>query len=188
MNGFKRFVFSAWESVEIIVISVATVFFIRTFLFQPFLVSGASMEPNFQNGYYLLIDEISYRFRAPARGEVIVFRYPKDPSVFFIKRVIGLPGERVTGEGGRIRIYKNAEDKQGFLLDETYLPATTRTPGSYDLSLGSDEYFVEGDNRSFSFDSRQWGSVKRNLIVGEARLTLLPFKDFALHQAPQYMQ
>jgi signal peptidase I len=107
---------------------------VRTFLAQPFLVSGASMEPNFSGGNYLLIDEITYRVREPQRGEVIVFRYPGDPSIYYIKRIVGLPQERVVIKNGEVDVYK--KDGSEVLLDEKYLPEGLTTKKDLDITLG----------------------------------------------------
>ncbi len=166
----RKFLASIWEIAEVVLISLVTVFIIRNFIAQPFLVSGASMEPNFQNGNYLIIDEITYRLREPARGEVIVFRYPKDPSVYFIKRVIGLPGERVVVLGADAYVYKSGVQ----VFHET------GTVGALDRTLGPGEYFVLGDNRYNSFDSRNWGPVPQKDIVGVARLRVFPINEFTI--------
>src|SRR3989344_9672997 len=117
----RKFFASILEILEIAVVAIVAVFVIRSFLIQPFLVSGSSMVPNFSNGDYLLIDELTYRFRTPQRGEVVVFRYPGDPSTYFIKRIIGLPNERVVLGDGKITVF-NSEKPEGFILDEEYLP------------------------------------------------------------------
>lgn len=181
----KQFWLTFREIAEVVVISLFTVYIIRTFLMQPFLVSGASMEPNFKNGHYLLIDELSYRFREPKRGEVIVFRYPGDERTFYIKRVIGLPGERVAIKDGQVTIY-NSEYPDGFLLEERYLPEDISTSGNVDTALSEDEYFVMGDNRYYSFDSRNWGTLTRDEIIGVARLRLFPFTQISAFEAPTY--
>ena len=170
MSGIKKFWVSAWEILEVVLISAVTVFIIRTFLAQPFLVSGASMEPNFSNGNYLIIDEVTYRFREPERGEVVVFRYPKDRSVYFIKRTIGLPGERVLVQSGRVLVFKDG--KEVFKEENT--------GGATDITLGNNQYFVLGDNRYNSFDSRNWGPITKKDIIGVARLRVLPISDFSL--------
>lgn len=181
----KQFWLAFKEIAEVVVISLFTVYIIRTFLVQPFLVSGASMEPNFSNGNYLLIDELSYRFREPKRGEVIVFRYPGDEKTFYIKRLIGLPGERVVVKDGKIVIYNN-ENPQGFMLAEDYIDQGIRTLGKSDVSLDANQFFVLGDNRYYSFDSRNWGTVSRDEIVGIARLRLLPVSEAQAFEAPMY--
>ena len=157
-------------------IAVVTVFFVRTFLMQPFLVSGASMEPTFSTGNYLLIDEVTYRLRAPERGEVVVFRYPNDPSVYYIKRIIGLPGERVIVKNGEIKII-NGQHPDGIKIDETYLDINLKTLGNIDSALDANDYFVMGDNRSFSYDSRSWGPLPKDNIVGIVRLRLFPINS-----------
>lgn len=164
---------AVWEILEIVVVAALAVFIVRTFLAQPFLVSGASMEPSFFNGDYLLIDEISYRLREPERGEVAVFKYPRDPKIDYIKRIIGLPGEKVAIENGNVKIF-NAEHPEGFVLNESYLPENLKTLGNANVLLGEKEYFVMGDNRNYSYDSRRWGAVPRGNMLGLVRLRLLP--------------
>ena len=179
----KRILASVWEIAELVFIAFVAVFIIRNFLVQPFLVSGASMAPTYAHGDYLLIDELTYRVRPPTRGEVIVFRYPKDESLFFIKRIIGLPGERVVLRGGELFLERDGELAA---LEEDYIPAGNRTPGSFDITLGAEEYLVLGDNRGNSFDSRTWGPVTRGEIVGIARLRLYPFDKVGVSGAPLY--
>ena len=162
------------------------VFVIRSFLIQPFLVSGLSMIPTFSNGDYLLIDELTYRFRAPERGEVVVFRYPGDPSTYFIKRIIGLPNEQVSFKDGKV-VVVNSSNPSGFSLGEKYLlQPFVPSEGHEFKPLASNEYLVLGDNRSYSFDSRNWGPLKKNNIVGLVRLRLWPVNDFRAFAAPQY--
>jgi len=140
---------------------------VRLYIFQPFYVMGASMEPSLQNQDYLLIDEITYKFDNLKRGDIIVFHYPLDPQERFIKRVIGLPGEKVQIKDGAVYIYREGE-ATGTPLEESYLPAGTKTYAlsSEPVSLGADEYYVLGDNRPYSDDSRIFGPVKKNLIIG----------------------
>ena len=181
----KTFFANIWEIAEVVIIALVTVFFIRTFIAQPFLVSGASMEPTFDNGNYLLIDEATYYFRKPQRGEVTVFKYPGDPSSFFIKRIIALPGERAVIENGEVKVASNAQAPLE-LIDENYLNNATFTSGAIDITLGKNEYFVLGDNRSNSFDSRSWGALSEDDIVGLVRLKIFPFSEFGTIQAPSY--
>ncbi|MFH0987354.1 MAG: signal peptidase I [Patescibacteria group bacterium] len=179
----KGFLKTILETIEIFLIALAIVIPIRYFLFQPFFVSGASMEPNFQSGEYLLIDEISYRVRDPQRGEVVVFRYPQNPSIFFIKRITALPGETIEIKRGTIKIY-NLEFPQGKILKESYIEDPTA--GDIKMSLKKDEYFVMGDNRDHSSDSRSWGGVKREYIVGRAWLSVFPLKGIKFLPSPNY--
>lgn len=155
------------------IISLVIILPIRYFIIQPFFVLGASMEPNFKNGDYLIINEISYRLNKPARGDVIVFKYPNNPSQYYIKRVIGLPGEIITISDEKI-VIKNKENPDGFTLKESYLP-NIGTNGNVSTTLGFDEYFVLGDNRGASSDSRIWGPLKEKFIVGKALLRAFPF-------------
>lgn len=167
-------------------IAIISVFLVRTFLVQPFLVSGESMAPNFSDGDYLLVDELTYYFRTPGRGEVAVFRYPNgNRSTYFIKRIIGLPGETVKIEGGRIYIF-NQDNPQGFLLEEDYLLPRSVTTGNAEFKIDGENYFVLGDNRSYSFDSRSWGLLSGKEIVGLARIRLWPLTNMKAFAAPQY--
>ncbi len=174
----KAFWLTIKEVLEVVAIALVTVFIIRHFLVQPFLVSGASMEPNFSDGNYLLIDEITYRFREPERGEVIVFRYPNNPATYFIKRIVGLPGETVELKDGKI--FANGE-----FIEEDYLPDSLQSRDNLSTKLKADEYFVVGDNRSHSFDSRNWGPVNRDKIIGVARLRVFPFNKLEYFQYAQ---
>lgn len=171
-----------WETVKIVIISLAIIVPIRYFLFQPFFVRGASMEPNFEDGEYLIIDEISYRLHEPKRGDTVIFRYPKDPSQFYIKRVIAVPKEVIKIEDGKITIF-NAENPKGFVLDEPYLSEENKfTLGNLEISLDENDYFVLGDNRRASSDSRAWGTVPRHYIIGRAWLRAWPFNRVGILQ------
>jgi len=166
-----------WETIKVVIISLTIILPIRYYLVQPFFVKGASMESSFEDGDYLLIDEISYRFSEPARGDVIVFRYPEDRSQFFIKRIIGLPGETIEIKNNKVIIY-NADHVNGFILSESYLDANQETLGNMLMRLDDNEYFVLGDNRLQSSDSRRWGPVNRTLITGKVFLRAWPFNKF----------
>lgn len=175
----------AWSFFEIgqtLVISLAVVLIIRAFLVQPFLVSGSSMEPSFYDGNYLLVDEFSYHFREPARGEVVVFKYPGNPRSFYIKRVIGLPGEKLVINKGVVTIYK---DKENIPIKESYIMPIW-TFDHLEVQLKNDEYFVMGDNRNFSFDSRSWGPLKKDHLIGIVRLRLWPIDKVMAFTAPRY--
>jgi len=185
---FKRFFIFIWEFVKVAAISLAIIIPVRYFLIQPFYVKGASMEPNFHDREYLIIDEISYRFKTPERGDVIVFRYPLDPQEYFIKRVIGLPGESIQIKDGVAHIF-NKDYPDGFTLKEAYLPADTNTYSVSDakVDLGADEYFVLGDNRNASKDSRVFGPLNKSFVTGRVYFRGYPFNKIAVfNKAPQY--
>lgn len=183
VKGIKKYLAFTWDLFKIAVIALVIVLPIRYFLFQPFIVKGESMAPNFNTGDYLIIDEISYRFSGPDRGEVIVFKYPKDTSQRFIKRVVGLPGETVSVENGQVLITKDGETT---ILDENYLPDDLKTIGTISITLNSDEYFVLGDNRDYSFDSRAWGVVPKSDIIGRAFLRIFPVASLSQIVKPAY--
>ncbi len=168
-----------WELLKAFLLAMVIIVPIRYFIAQPFFVRGASMEPNFHNGEYLVIDQLSYRLSQPKRDDIIVFRYPLDESQFFIKRIIGLPGDEVIIDNSQIEI-KNAAYPNGVLLNESqYLSPEVTTGGQVDVRLGSDEYFVLGDNRPSSSDSRVWGLVKRSEIVGRVWVRAWPLDRLA---------
>lgn len=160
------------EIVRVLLISLAVVIPIRLFVAQPFIVRGASMEPTYHDGEYLIVDEISLRFSDLRRGEVIIFRYPNDPKSFFIKRVVGLPQETVAIRDGHVYL----ANPEGELapIDESYIGSSVFTLPDKVVTLGPDEYFVLGDNRPDSSDSRVWGPLETKYIVGRTFLRLWP--------------
>jgi len=185
------------EIVKVFVLALVIILPVRVFLFQPFFVQGASMEPNFENNQYLIINEFGYKqtsvdisnfhlftanpFKELGRQEVTVFRYPKNRSQFFIKRIIGLPGERVQIQNGTVTIF-NKENPDGFVLDESaYLSSKIKTQGDMVIMLKDDEYFVMGDNRGASSDSRSWGPVKETDIVGKVLLRAWPLDQVSVY-------
>ncbi len=183
MRNFFGFI---WELVKIAVIALVLAGLARYFIFQPFFVKGASMEPNFDDGQYLIVDELSYYFRVPERGEVVVFKYPLDTRTYYIKRIIGLPGETVEIKSGQVTVY-NDENPKGFVLNEAYLPQGLATDGNVKRRLNRDEYFVLGDNRLSSSDSRRWGVLPKSDIVGRVFVRVWPVDTFELlNQAPAY--
>jgi len=167
----KQFLLPFLEVFEILAVVLISIYIIYGFIAQPFLVQGASMEPNFSSGDYLLVDEATYYFREPTRGEVIVFKNPSNTSEFYIKRIVGLPGEEVVVSDNEVAI-------DGDLLGEEYLDMDVEVKGRYVFQLDSDEYFVMGDNRSQSFDSRSWGPLGDELIIGVVRLRFWPPATF----------
>lgn len=159
------------ETLQFVLIALAIALPIRFFIAQPFIVSGGSMIPTFANGDYLIVDQLTYYFEDPKRGDVIVFHNPGNQSEFYIKRIIGLPGETVRIEGKSI-VITNTEHPEGIRLQEPYIRA--EHGGAQDVALGENNYFVMGDNRDASSDSRIWGALDRNLIAGRAFLRLWP--------------
>lgn len=159
---------------------------------QPFLVSGESMDKTFADGNYLIIDEISYRFEKPQRGDVIVFRVPEGAlelsnyklsgKTYFIKRIVGLPGETIEVKDNQVKIYSET-NKEGIILNEPYVFVDKLSPArkvNIKKTLGIDEYFVMGDNRNNSSDSRFWGPIKKDEIRGRALIRLFPFTKIGI--------
>lgn len=165
-----------WEIVKFSLIALLIVIPIRMFVAQPFIVSGASMDDTFHHNEYLIVDQLSYHLGEPARGDVAIFRYPQDPSKFFIKRVIGIPGDTVIVDGTEVSI-KNAAAPDGFTLEEPYVDRMIPN-GYHEETLGDNEYFVMGDNRNHSSDSRVWGVLQEEYIMGRALLRLFPPSEF----------
>lgn len=187
---FKKIFLFLREIIKLAAIALVIIVPVRYFLIQPFYVKGTSMEPNFHNYEYLIIDELSYRFEAPQRGEVVVFRYPRDPQEHFIKRIIGLPGEDVQIKDNHVYIY-NKEHPNGFVLNEAYLNPSEVTLANNEnrITLKTDEYFVLGDNRDASQDSRFFGPVNKSFITGRVWLRGLPLnkaKVFTKNNLPKY--
>lgn len=181
------------EMVKVIALAIVIIIPIRVFLFQPFFVQGASMEPNFHDGQYLIINEFGYKhtdipgvgavkqFRELERQEPIVFRYPKNPDQFYIKRIIGLPGESVAIKNGTVYIY-NTIHHDGYALDESaYLDKNIKTSDMPKLKLQDNEYFVMGDNRSFSYDSRAFGPIHKKDLIGRVFLRAWPLSTITLY-------
>lgn len=164
-----------WEVIRFTLIALAIVIPIRAFIAQPFIVSGESMYPTFHDKDYLIIDEISYRLGKPDRGDVIVFRYPLQPDRFFIKRIIALPNETISFHDGEIKINSNSGEEM--IMKEPYIHEHSQ--GDFKITLASDEYFVMGDNRNASSDSRIWGPLPEKFITGRALLRLLPTKNIS---------
>jgi signal peptidase I len=182
-----------------IVLPGLIVLFLHSFVFQAFYVSGSSMNPGFQDGDYLIIDKVGFTLTTIKaglgmdtsldlkRGDVLVFRYPNSPGTFFIKRLIGLPGERVVLKNGKFTIYSDA-NPDGLELNEPYIDQSLTTQGEIDEVVEEGKYFVVGDNRApnGSFDSREWGQLPRFDIVGVATARLLPINELGPLKHPTY--
>ncbi|MCI0566113.1 signal peptidase I [bacterium] len=165
-----------WETIKFAVVAALIVIPVRTLIAQPFIVSGDSMKPTFESADYLIVDQISYRFIEPERGDVIVFRYPRDPGTFFIKRIVGLPNETIEVREGKVFITENETSIHE--ITEPYIQY--QSSDSSKMTLGEGEYFVMGDNRSASSDSRVWGPLPKKNITGRALLRLFPIDAVAL--------
>ncbi len=179
-HSFKEYFF---EIVKIIVFSLAIIVPVRMFIIQPFIVEGDSMVPNFQDGEYLIVDEISYRFNLPRRGDVVIFHPPLAPNVYYIKRIIGLPGETVVLTDGQIIIY-NQEFIQGQAINESGYLTQHQVNEESRVTLTEEQYYVVGDNRANSLDSRRIGPITTDHIKGKALLRAWPFNKFTLFKTP----
>jgi len=184
------FLYFIWDLVKTGVIVFVIAFSIRYFLIQPFIVEGGSMMPNYVDKEYLLAEKLDLFIGSPKRGDVVIFRYPNNPSTNFIKRIIGLPGETVEIDNSVITII-NSSHPSGTSIDEgSYLSSDVKTltdsRGKFSKTLGPDEYFVMGDNREHSSDSREWGVLPRSNIIGRAWLTLKPLDRFGVQSRVSY--
>ncbi len=188
-----------WEIAKTILIAAAVVFIINTFVFQAYYVSGSSMNPDYQDGDYLLINKFPSSIRNIMgifgnkggldlkRGDILVFKPPEAPNLFYIKRVIGLPGERVTLKDGVFTIY-NKENPNGFVLNESYVDKAYKTEGEVDEIISAGNVFMVGDNRSpgGSYDSRAWGQLNQDAISGNAFFRLIPLNNIGFITLPDY--
>jgi len=179
-NQWKVIFSFVLELIKIIIISLAIIIPIRAYVAQPFYVEGASMEPTFYDKEYLIIDELSYRFNDPQRLDIVIFRPQNNYKVYYIKRIIGLPGETIELKNNQIIIY-NVDNPQGFILDESvYLAGFDFSTDNQKTTLGPDEYFVMGDNRNNSLDSRRIGPIKINQLKGKVLLRAYPFNRITI--------
>jgi signal peptidase I len=194
-HDFFNFV---WDLIKTGAVVFVLAFLIRYFLIQPYVVDGESMMPNYFNNEYLLAEKVSYYLHTPTRGDVIVFKYPKDTSVNYIKRIIGLPGETVKIANNQVTII-NKDHLGGMILNESYIPSSFQTlalnGSTLETTLNTDEYFVLGDNREHSSDSRVWGILPKSDIEGRSWLSMaklgtgthkFPNFYFKVHKTPTY--
>ena len=193
-NRASNFFSFLFDLAKTFVVVMLIAFAIRYFVIQPFVVDGDSMMPTFVNNEYLIAEKISYDFTQPSRGDIVIFRYPKNPSIIYIKRVIGLPGETVTIKDGKVYIGQvSANNPNQNQLVETYLSPTEKTnlfdatsaDQELKITLKDNEFFALGDNRDHSSDSREWGVLPRANIIGRVWLTVTPIDHFKLwgHQS-----
>ena len=177
-----------WETIKIIILALVIIIPFRYFIAQPFFVKGASMEHTFEDDDYLIINEIGLYFSEPKRGDVVVFRYPEDPKQYFIKRVIGLPNETVEISGNKVKIFRGGGFAAITLEESGYLDSGQVTEGELKTQLGEDEYFVMGDNRLHSSDSRRWGPLGRRFIVGKVFIRAWPLSEIKYFTPAPYPQ
>ncbi|MCX6817210.1 MAG: signal peptidase I [Candidatus Beckwithbacteria bacterium] len=168
------------DFIETIVIALAIFVVMYRFLFQPHQVKGSSMYDNFHDGEYLLTDKISYRFTPPQRDDVIVFKAPQNEDYDYIKRIIGLPGDRVKIKQGRVYVNEQILDESGYLDKSIMTQPGYFTQEGQTLTVPEGNYFVMGDNRSNSSDSRDWGFVPTANIVGKAWVRYWPINNFGV--------
>lgn len=184
LSAIGNFIYEAIKTTALIVV---VAFLIRHFLIQPFIVEGESMEPNFHDGEYILIEKVSAYFHDYKRGDVVVFKFPGNTKLNFIKRVIGLPGEKIEIKDGEVTIY-NQNYPKGKKLEEDYLAASKKQKTNIKIveEMDDNQYFVMGDNRNESSDSREWGVLDENYITGRAFVAIYPPGAFGLIKNPDY--
>lgn len=152
---------------------------IRMYIAEPFVVKGPSMDPTFATGQYLIVDLLTYNFRDIERGDVIVFKHPiAQYDKYLIKRVVALPNETIAMDNGKITI-SNKENEKGFIFEDSHVLDTNKTRDTFKKTLAHDEYFVMGDNRINSSDSREWGALESEYIVGRPLFRLFPFSKIS---------
>ncbi len=179
-NFLKKLWLWFLDFIETIVIALAIFVVVYRFLFQPHQVKGNSMYDNFHDGEYLLTDKVSYRFHEPARDDVIVFKAPGNEDYDYIKRVIGLPGDKVEVKGGHVFLNGQQLDESGYLDPRIVTHAGVFAKEGQTVTVPQTEYFVMGDNRNNSSDSREWGLVPQANIVGKAWVRYWPLNRLGL--------
>lgn len=185
MDVIKRAVGAFFDFLQGIVVILAIMVMIYLFIMSPQEINGASMEPNFHNGEYILTNKIEYKLRDPKRGDVVIFKSPRNKDIDYIKRIIGEPGNRIALQGGVFRV-------NGLPLEEPYLASGTYTAfGNYlredsEIIVPEGKYFVVGDNRGHSSDSREFGPVPKEDFIGRAFFRYWPFSEAGVIAAPVY--
>ncbi|MFH1030345.1 MAG: signal peptidase I [bacterium] len=174
-----------FELIKTVIISLAIILPIRYFIIQPFYVKGASMEPNFYDKDYLIINEFTYRVSAPQRGDIVIFKNPRNTKEFFIKRIIGLPNEKIKIYDNKIFLH-NTEYPDGAMIEEIYLPEGSDTRGNEIVELEENEYYVLGDNRNHSLDSRVFGPINKDLMIGKVWVRGWPLDKFTVFGEEEY--
>lgn len=167
-----------WEFIEAIVFALAIFVVVYLFLFQPNQVKGSSMYPTFKDGEYILTDKISYRLGQPKHGEVVVFKSPKNENVDFIKRIIGLPGDSVKISRGKVYLNGKLLDESEYLDQSVYTGPESFLAEDQDITVPDGKYFVMGDNRPHSSDSRDFGPVTTDEFVGKVFFRYFPIDRF----------
>lgn len=185
LGSFFKIKRETFELIRFVMIAAIIIIPFRIFIAQPFIVNGASMDPTFETNQYLIVDQLTYRTHEPKRGDVVIFRFPLNPKDFYIKRIIGLPNESVAIRGSDIYIQEK-DSKDFYKIDEPYLEF--QSSNTMTISLGENEYFVMGDNRPNSSDSRHWGVLPKEFIVGRAYLRLLPFSQIDFLPGQHYQK
>lgn len=166
------------EWLKVIIIALIISLPIRFFIAEPFVVNGASMDPTFATGQFLIVDRLSYRLGQPTRGDVVVFKYPNNPKTYYIKRIIGLPGETIKIKDGKVFVLNNSSEE--IALNESYITDNHKSYDNLTVKLEVDEYFVMGDNRKESSDSRSWGPLEKEFIIGRPIVRLLPITKISI--------
>ena len=182
----KGALFFFWEIIKIVLIALIIVVPIRYFVFQPFFVRGQSMEPNFQNGQYILTNKVEYKLRSPNRGDVVIFKSPRNKDVDYIKRIIGKPGDRVMLKEGTFYV-NGTKVEESYLASGTYISQGSFLREGSEIIVPKGQYFLVGDNRGHSSDSREFGTIPLEDFIGRAFLRYWPFSQAGLIQQPTYV-
>ncbi len=165
------------DALQSLLIAAAIFLVIYQFLFRPFEVKGDSMYPNFHNNSYVLTNIIRLRMENPRLGDVIVFKAPPDPEKAFIKRVIGVPGDSIIIESGKVKLNGKVLDESAYLNPSVQTRGGAKVKEGEEVTVPDNSYFVMGDNREFSSDSREWGFVPKEMITGYSFLVYWPVSE-----------
>lgn len=186
MDFIKRAFAAVFDFLQGIVVILAIMVMIYLFIMSPQEINGQSMDPTFENGEYILTNKIEYKLVNPDRGDIVIFKSPRNKDIDYIKRVIGLPGETVALKSGVIYINGQALDESYYLGADVPIYGGSFLSDGAEIQVPDGEYFVMGDNRPHSSDSREFGPIPKEDFIGKAFLRYWPFKRTGLIQQPNY--
>jgi signal peptidase I len=186
MDVIKRAIFAIFDFLQGIVVILAIMVMIYLFIMSPQEINGQSMDPTFHNAEYILTNKIEYKITNPKRGDIVIFKSPRDKDIDYIKRIIGLPGDIVRISNNSFYINGKKLDESQYIKPEVYLYGGTFLPENQDFAVPEGKYFVIGDNRPHSSDSREFGPIGKEDFIGQAFFRYWPPQRLGFIAKPSY--